>query len=282
MSPAHKPAQSQSMPGSDQQMEPKPDYGYDTYEGHGRLEGRKAVVTGADSGIGKAVALAFAREGADVLISYLEEHEDAEETKRWVEEAGRQAVLCPGDISELEGCERVVQQAVDAFGRIDVLVNNAAFQIARESLEEVPDEELVRTYHTNVLSFFRITKAALPHMGEGSSIINTGSVQGDQPSPALAVYASTKAAIANMTGSLAQMLGPKGIRVNAVAPGPVWTPLIPGSMPAEQAEDFGSSTPLGRAAQPGEYGPIYVLLASEEGSAMAGSVVPATMGMAIL
>ena len=185
------PPQQQEPPGSEQEMDPKPDHGEESYRGSGRLAGKAALVTGGDSGIGKAVAIAFAREGADVVVAYLDEHEDAEEVKRWIEEEGRQAVLCPGDISDLEGCERVVQQAVDAFGRIDVLVNNAAFQIARESLEEVPDEELVRTYHTNVLSFFRITKAALPHMGEGSSIINTGSVQGDQPSPALAVYAST-------------------------------------------------------------------------------------------
>ena len=263
-------------------MEPRPDCGEESYQGHGRLEGKCAVITGGDSGIGRAVAIAYAREGADVLISYLEEHEDAEDTKRYVEEAGRRAVLVPGDISSPQHCRNIVAKAVEEFGRIDVLVNNAAYQMTRESLEDVPDEEWDHTIATNLSAMFHLCKAALPHMGEGASIIGSSSVNSDNPNPTLAPYAATKAAIANFTASLAQMLGERGIRVNSVAPGPIWTPLIPSTMEPDKVEQFGSNTPLGRPGQPVELAPVYVLLASDEGSYVSGAGVAGTGGRPIL
>ncbi|HEY8591035.1 MAG TPA: SDR family NAD(P)-dependent oxidoreductase, partial [Naasia sp.] len=234
----------QEPPGSEQEMDPKPDHGETSYVGSGKLQGKVAVITGADSGIGKAVAIAFAREGADVVISYLNEHEDAQETKHWVEEAGRKAVLVAGDLAEPSHCREIIATAVREFGRIDVLVNNAAFQMMRDSLEEVPDEEWDRTIAINLSAYFHLVKAALPHMGEGSSIIGSSSVNSDMPNPTLAPYAVTKAGIANFSASLAQLLGERGIRVNSVAPGPVLTPLIPASMPAEKVESFGKDVPL--------------------------------------
>ncbi|WP_255818777.1 SDR family oxidoreductase [Kineococcus sp. TRM81007] len=263
-------------------MDPKPDHGEESYRGTGRLEGKKAVITGGDSGIGRAVAIAYAREGADVLISYLNEDEDARETAHWVERAGRKAVLVPGDLSEAAHCRAVVAKAVEEFGRIDVLVSNAAFQMNRDSLEETPDEEWDRTIHTNLSAFFHLTKAALPHMQQGASIIGSSSVNSDNPSPTLLPYAATKAAIANMTASLAQLLAERGIRANSVAPGPVWTPLIPATMPEEKVAQFGQQVPMGRAAQPAELAPVYVMLASDESSYVSGARIAVTGGKPIL
>lgn len=274
--------QQQNVPGTDQEMVPKPDYGEETYRGSGKLTGKRALITGGDSGIGKAVALAYAREGADVAISYLDEHEDAEEAKRFVEEAGRRAVLIPGDISDPAHCREVVRRTVEELGGIDILVSNAAFQMNRETLEEIPDEEWDFTWATNVDAYFHLVKAALPHMGPGSSIIGSSSVQSDQPSPNLLPYAATKAAIASITASLAQMLGERGIRANSVAPGPIWTPLIPATLPPDAVESFGEQTPLGRAGQPAELAPAYVLLASDDASYISGARLAVTGGKPIL
>ncbi len=270
------------VPGVQARMSPQPDCGEHSYVGHGRLAGKAAVITGGDSGIGRAVAIAFAREGADVLISYLDEDVDAQDTAALVEEAGRKAVLVRGDISEPEQCRKVIAEAVAAFGRIDILVNNAAYQMTHETLEEIPDEEWDHTFKTNITAMFHLTKAALPHMGPGSSIIGSSSVNSDAPNPTLAPYAATKAAIANFCASLAQMLGERGIRVNSVAPGPIWTPLIPSTMPGSKVEEFGSNTPLGRAGQPAELAPVYVLLASDEGSYISGARIAVTGGRPIL
>ena len=275
-------SQQQQPPGSEQALQPKADHGEESYVGNARLEGRAAVITGADSGIGRAVAIAFAREGADVLISCLSEEDDAQETARLVEAAGRRAVVVMGDLADPAHCRSVVAQAVEAFGRLDVLVNNAAFQRTYESLEEIPDDEWDRTFQVNVTAMFHLCKAALPHMKPGASIINTSSVNSDMPSPSLLAYAATKAAIANFTAGLSQMLGERGIRVNSVAPGPIWTPLIPSTMPPEKVESFGKSTPLGRPGQPAEVAPVYVLLASDQGSYMSGARVAVTGGRPIL
>jgi NAD(P)-dependent dehydrogenase (short-subunit alcohol dehydrogenase family) len=276
------PVQKQPVPGSQKRMEPYPDCGEQSYKGSGRLQGKIALITGGDSGIGRAVAIAFAREGADVAIGYLDEHEDAEETARWVKEAGRQCVLLPGDIAKKEHCQALVDKTVDAFGRIDVLVNNAAFQMTHSELADIPDEEWVRTLDTNITAIFRICQAALPHMAEGSSIINTSSVNSDAPSPTLLAYATSKGAIANFSAGLAQLLGSKGIRVNSVAPGPIWTPLIVATMTEDDIKNFGSKTPLGRPGQPVEVAPIYVLLASDEASYISGSRYGVTGGKPIL
>lgn len=276
------PPQAQSVPGSSDQMDPKPDYGEESYEGSNRLRDKKAIITGGDSGIGRAVALAFAREGADVLVSYLDEHDDARETQRLVESAGRQCVLVPGDISQASHCRALVQKAADTFGRIDILVNNAAHQMTFESIEEISDEEWDKTFGTNISAMFYITKAAVPHMQPGSSIINTASVQADSPSPQLLAYATTKGAIQNFTAGLAQMLAEKGIRANTVAPGPVWTPLIPATMPTEKVQHFGEQVPMKRPAQPCELAPVYVMLASNESSYVSGAIVAVTGGKPIL
>ena len=276
------PAQSQEPPGSTAEMRPLPDHGEESYRGTGRLAGKKAVITGADSGIGRAVAIAYAREGADVLLSYLNEDEDAEDTARLVREAGQKAVLVPGDIATAQQCRDIVDQAVAEFGQIDVLVSNAAYQMSHESLDEISDEEWEHTFATNVSAFFYLVKAALPHMSSGGSIIGSSSVNSDMPSPTLAPYAATKAAIANFTASLAQLLGPKGIRVNSVVPGPIWTPLIPATMPTEKVANFGQDTPLGRPGQPVELAPVYVLLASDEGSYISGARIAVTGGRPIL
>lgn len=276
------PAQEQQPPGTESRMEPLPDHGEHSYRGSGRLAGKAAVITGGDSGIGKAVAIAYAREGADVVISYLDEHDDARDTARWVEDAGRTAVLVPGDLSEPAQCLTVVAEAVEAFGRIDVLVSNAAYQMTRNSLEEIPDDEWDHTLALNLSAMFHLTKAAVPHMRPGSSIIGSSSVNSDQPSPTLLPYAATKAAIANMTASLAQLLADRGIRANSVAPGPIWTPLIPSTMPAEHVGEFGSDVPLGRPGQPAEVAPVYVLLASDEASYVSGARIAVTGGKPIL
>lgn len=274
--------QAQPVPGSQRKMEPYPDCGEQSYKGSGRLNNKIALITGGDSGIGRAVAIAFAREGADVAIAYLDEHEDAQETARWVKEAGRQCLLLPGDLAQKEQCESIVAKTVAQFGRIDVLVNNAAFQMTHFSLEEITDEEWVRTFDINITAIFRICKAALPHLRPGSSIINTSSINSDMPKPTLLPYATTKGAIANFTGGLAQLLGDKGIRVNSVAPGPIWTPLIVATMPDDEVKDFGGQTPMGRPGQPVEVAPVYVMLASDESSYISGSRIGVTGGKPIL
>ena len=274
--------QQQQPPGSQAAMEPVPDCGEASYVGSGRLEGKVALITGGDSGIGRAVAIAYAREGADVAISYLSEQEDAEDTAGWVEKAGRKALLLPGDVSDPEHCREVVRRTVEELGGLDILVSNAAYQMNHETIEEVTDEEWQYTFGTNIHAMFYLVKAALPHLGEGSSIIGSSSVNSDMPSAQLAPYAATKAAIANFCASLAQMLGPRGIRVNSVAPGPIWTPLIPSTMPEKKVESFGEDTPLGRMGQPAELAGAYVLLASNEGSYMSGARIAVTGGRPIL
>ncbi|AIS18183.1 dehydrogenase [Pseudomonas rhizosphaerae] len=274
--------QQQSVPGTQSKMNPVPDCGETSYKGSGRMANKVALITGGDSGIGRAVAIAYAREGADVVISYLDEHEDAKDTARYVEEAGRQCLLLPGDLAEREQCLAIVEKTVERFGRIDVLVNNAAFQMSHETLDEIPDEEWVRTFDINITAMFRICKAAVPHMPSGGSIINTSSVNSDMPKPTLLPYATTKGAIANFTAGLAQLLGKKNIRVNSVAPGPIWTPLIPATMPPEAVKTFGEETPLGRPGQPVEVSPIYVLLGSDESSYISGSRYAVTGGKPIL
>ena len=271
-------------PGTEAEMTPQADHGEESYRGSGKLTGRVAVITGGDSGIGRAVAIAYAREGADLLISYLneQEDEDARETARHVEAAGRRCVLMPGDIAEAAHCRASIDRAMGRLGGIDILVNNAAFQRTYEKLEAIPNEEWSYTFRTNIEAMFHLAKAAVPHMKPGSSIINTTSIQSDKPSPMLLAYASTKGAVSNFTAGLAQMLGDRGIRVNAVAPGPIWTPLIPSTMPDEKVKNFGKDTPLGRAGQPKELAGIYVLLASEEGSYMTGGIHAVTGGTPLL
>ncbi len=266
-------------PGLEQKMQPGPDYGYESYRGHGRLEGKKAVITGGDSGIGRAVALAFAREGADVLISYLEaEESDADETARVVEDAGRKAVKVPGDIAEEAECRRVVERAVEEFGGIDILVNNAAHQMTVDGISDVSTELLDRTFKTNIYAMFWLVKAALPHMREGGSIINVASIQAYQPSPPLLPYASTKGAIITFTKGLAMEVVQYGLRANSVAPGPVWTPIIPASMPGDTVSQFGGTSPMGRPAQPAELAPAFVFLASGESSFVNGETLGVTGG----
>jgi len=276
------PEQQQPVPGTIAQMDPKPDHGEESYQGRGRLTGKAAIITGGDSGIGRAVAIAFAREGADVLIAYLNEDEDAQDTARLIEEAGRKAVLVPGDIGSPEHCRAIADKAVEAFGRIDILVNNAAHQMTFESLEDIPDEEWDATFRTNIHAMFYLAKAAVPHMSEGGAIINTTSVNADNPKKTLLPYATTKGAIQNFTGGLAQLLAERGIRVNCVAPGPVWTPLIPSTMPAEEVKEFGASYPIGRPAQPRELAPAYVMLATDEASYISGATIAVTGGKPII
>jgi NAD(P)-dependent dehydrogenase (short-subunit alcohol dehydrogenase family) len=267
-------------PGTTAAMGDEPDHGEQSYRGSGRLQDKKAIITGGDSGIGRAVAIAFAREGADVLLSYLpEEEEDAQETARLVKEAGRVAVTVPGDLREEEQCQQVVDRAVEEFGRIDVLINNAAYQMAQPGgIEDITTEQFDRVMKTNLYAMFWLSKKALPHMQEGATIINTSSIQSSQPSPELLDYATTKAGIVNFTKGLGQMLAERGIRVNAVAPGPIWTPLIPATMPEEKVESFGEQTPLGRAGQPAELAPAYVFLASQESSFVTAEVLAVTGG----
>ena len=274
--------QQQERPGFTDDMSPRPDHGEHSYSGNGKLAGKAALITGADSGIGRAVAIAFAREGADVLISYLCEHEEARETARWVESAGKRALTVAGDVSDPAHCCTLVDRAVGEFGQLDILVNNAAFQATHEAIEEVTDDEWDRTFRTNIYSQFYLAKAALPHLKPGSSIINTASINSKSPSPHLLAYAATKGAIANFTAGLAQLLGDRGIRVNCVAPGPIWTPLIPSTMPADHVAEFGKNTPLKRPGQPAEVAPAYVLLASDEGSYISGAIVPVTGGRPML
>jgi NAD(P)-dependent dehydrogenase (short-subunit alcohol dehydrogenase family) len=276
------PSQQQQPPGFTGALQPDPDHGERSYRGSGKLTHRAALITGADSGIGRAVAIAFAREGADVLISYLCEHDDAKETARWVEEAGRRAVMVAGDVKDPAHCRKLVDRAFSDFGKLDILVNNAAYQMTHANVEEIGDDQWDHTFRTNIHGMFYLSKAAIPHMKPGSAIVNTASINSKMPNPHLLAYATTKGAIANFTAGLAQLVAEKGIRVNCVAPGPIWTPLIPSTMSDGSVEHFGENTPLGRAGQPAELAPVYVLLASDDGSYISGAMVPVTGGRPML
>lgn len=278
----NQPPQQQTPPGVTGKMDPLPDHGEKSYKGSGKLEGKVAIITGGDSGIGRAVAIAYAREGADVLISYLDEHEDAKDTAKLVEEAGRKCVLVDGDIAKAEHCRSIIDRAVKEFGKLDVLVNNAAYQMKHDSIDEISDEEWNHTFAVNISAMFFLCKAAIPLLKEGASIINTTSINSDKPSPGLLAYATTKGAIANFTAGLAQLVAEKGIRVNSVAPGPIWTPLIPSTMPPEDVASFGNQVPMKRAGQPSELAGIYVLLASDQASYMSGGRYAVTGGTPIL
>ncbi len=273
------PQREQSAPGSEAEMKPPPDYGEKSYRGLGRLAGKVALVTGADSGIGRAVALAFAREGADVAIAYLEEHDDAAETKRVVEAAERRALLLPGDVAEEKHCAELVRKTVGAFGRIDVLVNNAAFQgKSVERFDELTADRVRRTFAVNIVAMFDLIRHALPHMRPGSAIINVASIQAYKPTPAILDYAATKGAIVTFTKGLAQQVIEQGIRANVVAPGPVWTPLVAQSFPDKKLESFGKDSPMGRPAQPAELAPAFVFLACDESRYVNGEVLGVTGG----
>jgi NAD(P)-dependent dehydrogenase (short-subunit alcohol dehydrogenase family) len=272
------PEQHQRFPGSDRQMQPSPDHGEKTYQGTGKLQGRAALITGGDSGIGRAVALAYAREGADVLISYLDEEEDARESVQLVTSAGRKAVPVAGDIRDQNHCQRLVEEALAEFGRLDILINNAAYQMSKDSLEEMSVEMFDRVFKTNIYAMFYLCKAALPQMKPGGSIINTASIQAYDPSPQLLPYAATKSAIIGFTKALAPLAMEHGVRANVVAPGPVWTPLIPYSMPDEKVKHFGENSLLKRPAQPAELAPLYVWLASAQASYVTAEVFGATGG----
>lgn len=276
------PRQPQPMPGMTASMQPRPDHGEESYKGSGRLKGKRAIITGGDSGIGRAVAIAYAREGADLLISYLNEGDDAAETQRLVEEAGRKAVLAPGDIQHAGNCRALVEAAMDELGGIDILVNNAAHQATFKEIGDISDEEWELTFRVNIHAMFYLTKAAVPHMQPGSSIINTASINSDKPNPSLLAYATTKGAIQNFTAGLAQLLAPKGIRANAVAPGPIWTPLIPSTLPPESVEHFGEQVPMKRPGQPAELATAYVMLADPLSSYVSGATIAVTGGQPIL
>jgi NAD(P)-dependent dehydrogenase (short-subunit alcohol dehydrogenase family) len=276
------PKQQQPMPGETGRMQPVPDHGERSYRGSGRLAGKKAIITGGDSGIGRAVAIAYAREGADVLIAYLNEDKDAKDTQRLVEEAGRKAVLVPGDIQSAAHCRKIVDTAVKQLGGIDILVNNAAHQASFKSIDDISDEEWELTFRVNIHAMFYLTKAAVPHMKPGSAIINTASINSDIPNPTLLAYATTKGAIQNFTAGLAQLLAEKGIRANAVAPGPIWTPLIPSTMPEDSVANFGKQVPMKRPGQPVELATAYVMLADPLSSYVSGATIAVTGGKPIL
>jgi NAD(P)-dependent dehydrogenase (short-subunit alcohol dehydrogenase family) len=276
------PEQKQPMPGFTAKMNPLPDHGETSYKGAGRLNGKKAIITGADSGIGRAVALAFAREGADVLISYLSEDDDATQTKRLVEEAGRKAVLVAGDIQHPAHCRKIVERALSELGGLDILVNNAAHQASFKEITDISDEEWELTFKVNIHAMFYLTKAAVPHMKPGSAIINTASINSDAPNPTLLAYATTKGAIQNFTAGLAQLLAGQGIRANAVAPGPIWTPLIPSTLPEKAVANFGNQVPMKRPGQPAELATAYVMLADPLSSYVSGATIAVTGGKPIL
>ncbi|WP_321921321.1 SDR family oxidoreductase [Paraburkholderia guartelaensis] len=274
--------QQDRTPGRTAPMDPLPDHGEKTYRGSGRLAGKVALVTGGDSGIGRAVCIAFAREGADVAIAYLDEHDDAKETARWVEDAGRRALLMPGDIRDRAWCRALVSKTVGELGKLDVLVNNAAYQMTHESIESISDDEWDRTFDTNIGAMFRISREAVAVMQPGAAIVNTASINADKPKPTLLAYAATKGAIQNFTGGLAQLVAERGIRVNCVASGPIWTPLIPSTMPVEYVREFGKATPMGRPGQPAELAGAYVPLASDEGSYVSGATLAVTGGTPLI
>ncbi len=285
--PANRPAppfpkQKQPMPGLTAKMQPLPDHGEDSYRGSGRLAGKAAIITGGDSGIGRAVAVAFAREGADLLISYLDEEEDAAETKRLVEAAGRKIILLAGDIQDAGHCREIVDKAVAELGGVDILVNNAAHQSSFKDIGEISDQEWELTFKVNIHAMFYLVKAAVPHMQPGSAIINTASINSDTPNPTLLAYATTKGAVQNFTAGLAQLLAAKGIRANAVAPGPIWTPLIPSTLPEDAVGSFGKQVPMHRPGQPAELATAYVMLADPLSSYVSGATIAVTGGKPIL
>lgn len=276
------PNQQQSMPGLTGKIDPGPDHSEKTYKGSGRLSDKRVIITGGDSGIGRAVAIAFAREGADILIAYLEEDEDAKDTADLVKEAGRKAVLVRGDIQNPQHCRSIVERALSEFGGVDILVNNAAHQATFKELNDISDEEWELTFRVNIHAMFYLSKAAVLHMKPGSAIINTASINSDDPSPTLLAYATTKGAIHNFTAGLAQLLAPKGIRVNSVAPGPIWTPLIPSTMPLDKVKTFGQNTPMKRPGQPAELATAYVMLAEPASSYVSGATIAVTGGRPFL
>ena len=272
------PSQKQPMPGSTEKMDPRPDHGEESYKGSGRLKGLKAIITGGDSGIGRAVAIAYAREGADVLIAYLCENDDAQEVKALVEKEGRKAILVAGDVRDPAHCRAIVKRAVEELGGVDILVNNAAHQATFKDIGDISDEEWQTTFDVNIHAMFYLAKAAVPRMKPGSAIVNTASVNSDMPNPILLAYATTKGAIQNFTSGLAQMLADEGIRVNAVAPGPIWTPLIPSTMPEDAVKSFGKQVPMKRPGQPAELATAYVMLADPLSSYTSGTTVAVTGG----
>ncbi|MGD7009150.1 SDR family oxidoreductase [Metabacillus sp. 84] len=276
------PAQEQHVqPGQETQMHPQPKFAGEFYKGSGKLDGKTAIITGGDSGIGRAVAVFFAREGADVTVAYLNEHNDAQETKRLVEHEGRSCLLIDGDIGDEGFCKQVIRETIVKFGKLDILVNNAAEQHPQENFEDITAEQLEKTFRTNIFSMFHLTKAALPHLKEGSSIINTTSITAYAGSPGLIDYSATKGAITSFTRSLSGSLVKKGIRVNGVAPGPIWTPLIPSTFPEEKVAEFGADTPMGRPGQPEELAASYVYLASQDSSYVTGQVLHVNGGRVV-
>ena len=276
------PKQKQLMPGRTEKMRPVPDHGEKTYKGSGRLEGRRAIITGGDSGIGRAVGLAYAREGADILVAYLEEDDDAKATQALIEAEGRKCVLVRGDIQSPSHCEAIVEQTVAKLGGVDILVNNAAHQASFKAIEDISNDEWEMTFRVNIHAMFYLTKAAVAHMKPGSAIINTASINSDQPNPTLLAYATTKGAIQNFTAGLAQLLADKGIRANAVAPGPIWTPLIPSTMPEEAVSKFGQQVPMKRPGQPAELATAFVMLADPLSSYVSGATIAVTGGRPLL
>ncbi len=275
------PQRQRRQPGREHKTKPRPKAQDEKQRGSGKLQGKVAIITGGDSGIGRAVAVAFAKEGADVAVVYLEEHKDAKETQKLVEEHGRKCLLMDGNVGEEDFCREAVEKTVCEFGKIDILVNNAAEQHLQESIEQISEKQLTRTFRTNIFSFFFMTKVAMSHLKKGAAIINTTSVTAYKGSPKLLDYSSTKGAIVAFTRSFSQALAEKGIRVNGVAPGPIWTPLIPSSFPAEEVATFGSDVPLGRPGQPEEVAPSYVFLASDDSSYMTGQVLHPNGGTVI-
>lgn len=272
------PQKRQKQPGSEQDMNPQPDYGLETYVGSDKLLDKVSIITGADSGIGRATALAFAREGADVIINYNLSDKDAKQTLHAVQESGRKGLLVKGDITDEKTCQLLVTMALSEFGKLDIVINNAAYQESYKSILDIPSEEWDKTFRTNIYPMFYICKAAFPHLKPGSTIINTASIQAYQPSASLLAYATTKGAIVTFTKALSAEAIEKGIRVNAVAPGPVWTPLIPASFPDKKVQNFGKQAPIGRPAQPVELAPLYVFLASKDASFVTGQIYGATGG----
>lgn len=276
------PPQDQEPPGLTEQMQPRPDHGEKSYRGAGILRGKRAVITGGDSGIGRAVAIAYAREGADIVISYLDEDRDAQDTARLVEQAGQNAICIPGDIQSPDHCRAIIDRCVQDLGGIDILVNNAAHQAHFDDIAEISDAEWDKTFRTNIHAMFWLTKAAVAHMQPGSVIINTASINADKPNPGLLAYATTKGAIQNFTAGLAQMLAPRGIRANIVAPGPIWTPLIPATLPSDSVENFGKQSPMERPGQPAELATAFVMLADPRSSYTTGATVAVTGGQPML
>ncbi len=275
------PPQEQPEPGKEGLMNPRPEYRGEDYKAAGKLEGKTAIITGGDSGIGRSVAVLFAREGADVAILYLDQHQDAEETRTVVEQYGRRCLTFAGDVADRDVCRKVTDETLAAFGKLDILVNNAAEQHPQEKLEDISEEQWEKTFRTNIFGMFQMTKAALPHLGKGASIINTTSVTAYKGSPQLLDYSATKGAITAFTRSLSMNLAERGIRVNGVAPGPIWTPLIPSTFDADEVAKFGSNTPMKRPGQPDEVAPAYVYLASSDAAYVSGQVIHVNGGTVV-